>query len=41
MVGADQRIPMRHIDVYDQDTPHILHSHVSMEKIIVVPMFIF
>jgi hypothetical protein len=24
MVGADQRIPMRHIGAHDQDTPHIL-----------------
>jgi hypothetical protein len=28
MVGADQHIPMRHIDAHDQDIPHILHSHV-------------
>jgi hypothetical protein len=34
MVGADQRIPMRHIGAHDQDTPHILQSHVSSENII-------
>jgi hypothetical protein len=41
MVGADQRIPMRHINAHDQDTPHILHSHVSMKKIIVVVAFMY
>jgi hypothetical protein len=29
VVGADKRIPMRHIGVHEQDTPHILQSHVS------------
>jgi hypothetical protein len=35
MVGADQRIPMRHIEAHDQDTSHILQSHVSSDKIII------
>jgi hypothetical protein len=29
MVGADKHIPMRHIGAHEQDTPHILQSHVS------------
>jgi hypothetical protein len=29
LVGATQRIPMRTIGEHEQDTPHILQSHVS------------
>jgi hypothetical protein len=29
VVGAEKHIPMRHIAPYEQDTPHILQSHVS------------
>ena len=29
LVGATQRIPMRTIGDHEQDTPHILQSHVS------------
>jgi hypothetical protein len=29
VVGADKRIPMRHIGAHEQDTPHILQSHIS------------
>jgi hypothetical protein len=32
MVGADKNIPMRHIRAHEQDTPHILQSHVSSLK---------
>jgi hypothetical protein len=32
MVGADKHIPMRHIGAHEQDTPHILQSHVSSLK---------
>jgi hypothetical protein len=27
--GVDKHIPMRHIGAHEQDTPHILQSHVS------------
>jgi hypothetical protein len=40
MVGADQRIPMRHIGAHEQDTPHILQSHVSSDKIIISVTYI-
>jgi hypothetical protein len=40
MVGADQHIPMRHISAHDQDTPHILQSHISFEKIIILVTYI-
>jgi hypothetical protein len=40
MVRADQRIPMRHIGAHDQDTPHILQSHVSSDKIIISVTYI-
>jgi hypothetical protein len=29
VVGAEKHIPMRHIGPHEQDTPHILQSHVS------------
>jgi hypothetical protein len=29
VVGAHKHIPMRHIGPHEQDTPHILQSHVS------------
>jgi hypothetical protein len=29
VVGADKHIPMIHIGPHEQDTPHILQSHVS------------
>lgn len=29
VVGAEKHIPMRHIRPHEQDTPHILQSHVS------------
>jgi hypothetical protein len=32
LVGATQRIPMRTIGEHDQDTPHILQSHVSSNE---------
>jgi hypothetical protein len=32
VVGADKHIPMRHIGAHEQDTPHILQSHVSSLK---------
>jgi hypothetical protein len=40
MVGADQHIPMRHIGAHDQDTPHILQSHISSDKIIISVTYI-
>jgi hypothetical protein len=32
VVGAEKHIPMRHIGPHEQDTPHILQSHVSSPK---------
>jgi hypothetical protein len=32
LVGATQRIPMRTIGEHEQDTPHILQSHVSSKE---------
>jgi hypothetical protein len=29
VVSAEKHIPMRHIGPHEQDTPHILQSHVS------------
>ena len=29
VVGVEKHIPMRHIGPHEQDTPHILQSHVS------------
>jgi hypothetical protein len=29
VVDAEKHIPMRHIGPHEQDTPHILQSHVS------------
>jgi hypothetical protein len=42
VVGADKHIPMRHIGAHEQDTPHILQSHVSSlnyDTISFVPTF--
>jgi hypothetical protein len=40
VVGADKRIPMRHIGAHEQDTPHILQSHVSSSKMIISVTYI-
>ena len=32
LVGTSQRIPMRTIGEHEQDTPHILQSHVSSKE---------
>ena len=32
LVGTTQRIPMRTIGEHEQDTPHILQSHVSSKE---------
>ena len=32
LVGTTQRIPMRTIGEHEQDTPHILESHVSSKE---------
>jgi hypothetical protein len=32
LVGPSQRIPMRTIGEHEQDTPHILQSHVSSKE---------
>jgi hypothetical protein len=40
VVGADKRIPMRHIRAHEQDTPHILQSHVSSSKMIISVTYI-
>ena len=40
VVGADQRIPMSHIGAHEQDTPHILQSHVSFDNIIISVTYI-
>jgi hypothetical protein len=40
VVGADQRIPMSHIGAHEQDTPHILQSHISSSKMIISVMYI-
>jgi hypothetical protein len=32
VVGTEKHIPMRHIGPHEQDTPHILQSHVSYPK---------
>jgi hypothetical protein len=32
VVDAEKHIPMRHIGPHEQDTPHILQSHVSSPK---------
>lgn len=36
MRRAGQQMPMRTISNHEQDTPHILHSHVSIKKAYVV-----
>jgi hypothetical protein len=32
VVSAEKHIPMRHIGPHEQDTPHILQSHVCSPK---------
>jgi hypothetical protein len=40
VVGAEKHIPMRHIGPHEQDTPHILQSHVSSPIMILLFSYI-